>query len=52
LSSEGYLCDSAANGEEAMMCLEKSNYDLVITDLNMPIRNGMDLLKYISAYAP
>ncbi|MDK2976776.1 MAG: hypothetical protein PWP06_1251 [Candidatus Marinimicrobia bacterium] len=52
LSSEGYLCNSAANGEEAMMCLEKSNYDLVITDLNMPIRNGMDLLKYISAYAP
>lgn len=52
LSSEGFLCDSAANGEEAITFLEKSNYDLVITDLNMPIRNGMDLLKYISAYAP
>jgi len=52
LSLEGFLCDSAGNGEEAITCLEKSNYDLVITDLNMPIRNGMDLLKYISAYAP
>ncbi len=52
LSSEGFLCDSASNGEEAISRLEKSNYDLVITDLNMPIRNGMDLLKYISSYAP
>ena len=52
LSSEGFLCDCATNGEEAISLLEKSNYDLVITDLNMPVRNGMELLKYISMFAP
>jgi DNA-binding NtrC family response regulator len=52
LAGEGFLCDCVANGEEAIALLEKSNYDLVITDLNMPVRNGMELLKYISSFAP
>jgi two-component system, chemotaxis family, chemotaxis protein CheY len=42
--SEILLCD---NGEEALKELEKIKYDLVITDLNMPIMGGDILIKKI-----
>ncbi len=39
-------CDviKAANGEEAMAVLEARKVDMVITDMNMPVMNGMELL--------
>ncbi|MCQ6563376.1 response regulator [Paenibacillus mendelii] len=35
----------ADHGEEAMTCIRQFNPDLVITDIIMPIMNGVDLLK-------
>ena len=40
----GYLSDSAENGQAAMKCLEREPYDLVITDLKMPIMDGFELI--------
>jgi len=39
--------DFALNGEEALALYDKKQYDLVITDINMPKLNGFSLIKEI-----
>lgn len=39
--------DTANNGVEALEFYKKNKYDLVITDLSMPLMNGIDLSKEI-----
>jgi two-component system invasion response regulator UvrY len=34
----------AATGTEALDCIERENWDLIVLDLNMPGRNGLDVL--------
>jgi DNA-binding NtrC family response regulator len=45
LERKGYVVDAAGTGEEALHRLAAASYDLVITDLNMPIMDGMQLLR-------
>ena len=45
LSLEGYEVDLAANATEGAKRLESHSYDLVLLDLMMPDRSGMDVLK-------
>jgi two-component system response regulator PilR (NtrC family) len=40
----GYTVEVAASAEEALVCLEETWPDLVLTDLNMPGIHGIDLL--------
>lgn len=40
---KGYACLTAANGEEALYILEKDKVDVVITDINMPKMDGLEL---------
>lgn len=40
LSQEGFICDPAADGLEAMEKLAQTQYDLLVTDLLMPNRHG------------
>lgn len=44
----------ASDGKEALMLYQKhqGNYDIVITDLNMPQMNGMDLIRNIQIINP
>lgn len=44
----------ASDGKEALMLYQEhqGNYDIVITDLNMPQMNGMDLIKNIQIINP
>ncbi len=49
LERKGYRVDAAANGDEALRKLEAAPYDLVITDLNMPVMDGMQLLREMDA---
>ena len=46
--------DEASDGTEALARFKESNntYDIVITDLNMPQMNGMDLIRNIQAINP
>lgn len=45
LDRKGYRVDTAGNGAEALQLLAERAYDLVITDLNMPVLDGMGLLR-------
>lgn len=44
LEREGFQCDCAADGIEAMSKFEASDYEVVITDLKMPNKHGGDLV--------
>lgn len=41
------VVDEASNGKEAQAKLEKSDYDLVLSDWEMPLVNGEELLRWL-----
>lgn len=44
LRKQDYIISIARNGQDAMQYLQKSKFDLVITDLMLPYANGMELV--------
>ena len=42
LQRAGYHFDEAVNGQEAVRATEKSRYDLILMDLQMPVMNGFE----------
>lgn len=44
---ELFQIELAKNGQEALEIMKKTNFDLVITDINMPFINGIDFIKEI-----
>src|ERR1039457_1553477 len=52
LELEGYKADVAATGEEGLRCIENGLFDLVLLDINLPDRNGLDLLQQIKRESP
>src|SRR4030095_11971439 len=49
LRKEGYEVATAGDVDGAMLALESDDYDLVISDIQMPGKSGLDLLKAIRA---
>ncbi|HPA56665.1 MAG TPA: sigma-54 dependent transcriptional regulator, partial [bacterium] len=45
LESEGYIAITANNGREGLQKIEKEDPDLVLLDINMPVKNGLELLE-------
>lgn len=45
LKSKGHNIDEAQDGEEGLKKAQSQKYDLVLTDRNMPIMNGIELTK-------
>lgn len=43
-------CDIAENGEEAIAMAKKNIYDLILMDINMPLKNGMQATKEIREF--
>ena len=43
----GFSCLEAENGNQAIALIQQSTLDLVIADVNMPEKNGLELLKDI-----
>lgn len=50
LANLGIAADEAGNGEEALRYLQQDHYDLVITDLNMPVMDGITLTRQVRGF--
>ncbi|MDH5612551.1 MAG: EAL domain-containing protein [Gammaproteobacteria bacterium] len=49
LAINGYETDTAIGGEEAICCINKKEYDLILLDLHMPHVNGYDVMQHIKS---
>jgi DNA-binding response OmpR family regulator len=49
---EGYHVLSARNGEEALNIASRLRLDLVVLDLNLPLKNGWDIFERLSEVEP
>src|SRR5512135_2384879 len=47
LTPQGFVVDEAEDGAKAIAMLEKGNYGLMLLDINMPVKSGIDVLKFI-----
>ena len=45
LKRNSYLVDSASDGEEALICLNEFQYDVIILDIMLPKIDGLEVLK-------
>lgn len=52
LEREGYTVESAANAESAMTLMDGQNFNLIISDVNMPGLDGIGLLEIIKKQSP
>jgi len=52
LRGAGYHTEEAADGAEALRRLATESYDVVITDLRMPLLGGLELLASVKRLAP
>jgi PleD family two-component response regulator len=41
----GYECDGAENGEDALRLINSCKYDLILSDIMMPLMSGVELFK-------
>lgn len=50
LAAEGFRAvESAADGRQALLKIEESEFDLIVTDLNMPELGGVEMLASLSS---
>ncbi len=47
LQQEGLTVSLAESGEEAIELMEEDHFDMVITDMEMGLVNGLDVIRYI-----
>ena len=47
LSGANFKVDEAENGAEGLKKAEAGAYDLILTDLNMPVMNGLEMIQEI-----
>jgi len=49
LSRTGYVCSFAQNGEVALEIINRKPFDVVVTDIDMPVMDGIELAKIIKS---
>jgi PAS domain S-box-containing protein len=52
LQYDGYEVVTAANGQEGLEVFRRERPDIVLTDIKMPVMDGLELLKEIKAESP
>jgi signal transduction histidine kinase/CheY-like chemotaxis protein len=50
LENADVVCQIAQNGEEAITLVKKQEFDLVLMDINMPVKNGIDATREIRTF--
>lgn len=51
LKSAGYSVEEAADGQQALDIARNKGFDLVLSDVNMPIMDGIELIRHLRALA-
>ena len=52
ISKEGYVVEGASSAEMAMGLIVKNQYRIVISDITMPNKDGLELLSMIKQHDP
>ena len=52
IAERGYVVVTAADGEEAWEKIQSESPDIIVLDLNMPKRNGFEVLKELREHPP
>ena len=52
LTSSGYEFDEAEDGTIAVEKVKEQSYDLLLLDITMPGKSGLDVLKFVKQSAP
>ena len=52
LSSEGFTCETASDGEKAIEKFTNEDFDILIVDIKMPKWNGIEVLEKVSKISP
>lgn len=47
LERAGHIADRATNGAQALRRLDENGYDLVVTDIFMPDRDGLEVIRRV-----
>lgn len=45
LTNAGYTVTEAVNGAEGLAAAKSGNFDLIVTDLNMPVMDGLTMIE-------
>ncbi|MDR4495516.1 MAG: response regulator [Nitrospirales bacterium] len=48
LEMQGYVCREVKDGAEALSIIQQKHFDLVITDNQMPVMTGLELLQALA----
>ena len=48
LGDEGYEVEEAENGDQAVEMIDKEHYDVVLCDIKMPGKDGIEVLEYVT----
>lgn len=52
ITAHGFPTATASDGQQALEALHKDRFSIVISDINMPVMNGMELLRHVKAEFP
>lgn len=52
LTGEGYLADIAADGETALLKIQNNEYNLILLDIMLPKKDGLQILGELKAIPP
>jgi DNA-binding response OmpR family regulator len=52
LKDAGYMIDQASDGDEALIKMSEGGYDLVLLDIVLPKRDGIQILKELQKTPP
>ncbi len=47
IENAGYYCKAVTNGKKLIEELKKEKYDIIFTDIEMPVMNGIETVRYI-----